>query len=305
MNISFDFMGRRKIFFVISLLVILAGLVSLAIHGLNFGIDFTGGTRMLIKMPGAFTTAEIRQVLAGVEATDASGRTITLDNSFIQTVDADNEVIIRSVPLTETERETVIAAITQRWSGFTNENLLQVENVGPVVGGELLRNALLALLIASAGIIAYISYRFEFKYAVAALAALFFDAFVVIMAFSLFRVELNSPFVAAILTIVGYSINDTIVVFDRIRENVRYEGDKHLADTVNLSIRQTLVRSLNTSVTTLLVVGSLLFLGGDTIRPFALPLFIGIISGTYSSIFVASPLWFSWRIWDRTRKARA
>jgi preprotein translocase SecF subunit len=305
MNFAFDFMGRRKIFFVVSLLIILAGLVSLAVNGLNFGIDFTGGTRMLIRMPGAFTTAEIREVLAGVEATDATGRTVTLDNSFIQTVDDNNEVIIRSVPLTEDEREAVIAAISQRWTGFTNDNLLQVENVGPVVGGELLRNALLALLIASAGIIAYISYRFEFRYAMAALAALFFDAFVVIMAFSIFRVELNSPFVAAILTIVGYSINDTIVVFDRIRENVRYEGDRHLADTVNLSIRQTLVRSMNTSVTTLLVVGSLLFLGGDTIRPFALPLFIGIISGTYSSIFVASPIWYNWRSWGRTRKARA
>lgn len=301
----FDFIGKKKLWLIVALSVVAIGLISMAVQGLNFGIDFTGGTRLMLHLPGGFTTAEVRDVLSGVEATDASGRKVTLENSYIQdVVGEENEVIIRTVPLTEAEREAVFAAMEAKWNGFSEDDILNVENVGPVVGGELIRNALIALVLAAAAIIVYISVRFQFKFAVAALVALLFDAFVVIAAFSIFQVELNSPFVAAILTIVGYSINDTIVVFDRIRENLKYNSsEKMLANTVNESINQTLVRSLNTSLTTLLVVGALLFLGGETIRPFALPLFIGILSGTFSSIFIASPLWYVWRM--RSGRARA
>lgn len=302
---NFDFMGRRKLWLIISLSVIAIGIVSLAVQGLNFGIDFTGGTRMHLNLPGGFTIEELRSVLGDIEAQDASGRTVTLDGSFIQPVlGADGpEVIIRTVPLSEDERVTVLAAIENHWPQFSGEDLLNLENVGPVVGGELIRNALWALVLASAALIAYISYRFQFKFAIAALVALLFDAFVLIAAFSIFQVEMNSPFVAVVLTIIGYSINDTIVVFDRVRENLKATpSDKLLEQTVNTSINQTLVRSLSTSFTTLLVVGSLLFLGGETIRPFSLPLFIGIFSGTYSSIFVASPVWLTWR--QRERKQR-
>lgn len=260
----------------------------------------------MLNLPGGYEISELREVLGQVEATDAAGRTVTLENSFIQTVvgvDGD-EVVIRTVPLTETEREALLTAIGERWSDFSEADILNLENVGPVVGGELIRNAFLALLLAAAAIIAYISYRFQFKFAIAALVALFFDVFVLISAFSIFQIELNSPFVAVVLTIVGYSINDTIVVFDRVRENLRYNpSEKALGDTVNQSINQTLVRSLMTSLTTLIVVGSLLFIGGETITPFALPLFIGIFSGTYSSIFVASPFWYGWR--QREIRARA
>lgn len=295
---GFDFVGRSKLWLFVSLAVIAIGIISLAVQGLNFGIDFTGGTRLMLNLPGGYTVAEVREVLSNVEATDAAGRTVTLENSFIQNVigaDGD-EVVIRTVPLNEAERETLLSAIEERWTEFNEDDIRNLENVGPVVGGELIRNAIIALVLAAAAIIAYISYRFQFKFAVAALVALLFDAFVVIAAFSIFRVELNSPFVAAILTIVGYSINDTIVLFDRIRENLKYEpSEKRLGTTVNLSINQTLVRSVMTSLTTLLVVGALLFLGGETIAPFALPLFIGIFTGTFSSIFVASPLWYMWR----------
>ena len=294
---NFDFMGRSKLWMIISLSIIAIGLISLVVQGLNFGIDFTGGTRMMLNLPGGYTVEEVREVLGQVEATDGGGRVVTLENSFVQTVVGEaDEVVIRTVPLTEEQRETLLAAVSEKWTGFSDADIRNMENVGPVVGGELIRNALLALLLAGAAIIAYISYRFQFKFAIAALVALLFDAFVVISAFSIFQVELNSPFVAAILTIIGYSINDTIVVFDRVRENLQYNSsEKQLGQTVNLSINQTLVRSLNTSFTTLLVIGSLLFIGGETIRPFALPLFIGIFSGTYSSIFVASPFWFSWK----------
>lgn len=290
-------MDKRKLWLVLSLSIAVVGVSTLAYQGLNFGIDFTGGTRMHLNLPGGYTVEELRDVLAGVEAVDASGRSVTLDGSFIQPIIGDaDEVVIRTVPLSEEERETVLAAIGARWSEFSSSDLLNLENVGPVVGGELLRNATLALLIAAAALIAYISYRFQFKFAIAALVALLFDALVVIFAFSLFRVEMNSPFVAAVLTIVGYSINDTIVVFDRVRENLKYNpSEKLLTETVNSAVNQTLVRSVMTSITTLLVIGSLLVWGGDTIRPFALPLFIGILSGTYSSIFLASSLWLMWR----------
>ena len=299
---NFDFIGKSKLWFIIALTIVAIGVASLALQGLNFGIDFTGGTRLVLKLPGGYTIAEIRDVLGEVEATDASGRLVTLENSYIQElVGQEDEVVIRTVPLTEEEQETVLAAIGEKWLDFSTGD---IQNVGPVVGGELLRNALWALLLAAVGIIIYVSFRFQFRYAVTALVALLFDSFVVISAFSLLQIEINSPFVAVILTIVGYSINNTIVIFDRLRENLRYNpSEKVLAETVNASINQTLVRSVNTSITTLLTVGALLFLGGETLTPFALPLFIGLITGTFSSIFLSSPLWYAWKV--RDSKARA
>jgi preprotein translocase SecF subunit len=301
-----DFIGKRRLWFIITLCIIAIGIAFLIFRGLNFGIDFTGGTRLMLNLPGGYTTSQVRDVLGKVEATDASGRTITLENSYIQGVigAGAEEVVIRTVTLTEDERAKLLAAIAVEWPEFSDDDIRNVENVGPVVGGELLRNALLALVLASVGMIIYISFRFQLKFAIAAMAALLFDAFVVIAAFSVFRLELNSPFVASVLTIVGYSINDTIVIFDRIRENLKYNPSlKALPGTVNLSINQSLLRSMNTSVTTLIAVGALLFGGGDTLRAFTLPLFIGIISGTFSSIFIASPLWFELKM--RESKARA
>src|SRR5690554_5786530 len=214
---NLDFIGKRKLWYIIALSIIAIGIVSLAVQGLNFGIDFTGGTRLVLDMPGEFSESEIRDFLAGIEATDASGQTITLENSYIQRIigSQDNEVVIRTVPLTEAERETLLDAFEGEWDGFNQDSIQNMENVGPTVGGELLRNALLALLLASAALIAYISYRFQFKFAVTALVPLLFDSFVLISAFSIFQVELNQPFVAVVLTIVGYSINATIVIFDR------------------------------------------------------------------------------------------
>lgn len=301
-----DFIGKRRLWFIITLCILALGSAFLIFRGLNFGIDFTGGTRLMLNLPGGFTTSQVRDVLSKIEAVDASGRTITLENSYIQKVigAGGEEVVIRTVTLTEDERAKLLAAIAVEWPEFSETDIRNVENVGPVVGGELLRNALLALLLASIGMIIYISIRFQLKFAIAAMAALLFDAFVVIATFSIFRLELNSPFVASVLTIVGYSINDTIVIFDRIRENLKYNPSlKALPETLNLSINQSLLRSINTSVTTLIAVGVLLFGGGDTLRAFTLPLFIGIISGTFSSLFLASPLWYELKM--RESKVRA
>lgn len=301
-----DIIGKRKFILLIAAAVVAIGIISLVVQGLNFGIDFTGGTRLMLNLPGGFTTSEVRNVLASVKATDASGRLVTLENSYIQEVVGGdgNEVVIRTVPLSEEEQETLLAAIKAKWTDFSEEDIRNVENVGPVVGGELLRNALFALGLASIAMIIYVSLRFQFNFAVTALVPLLFDSFVVVAFFSLFQIEINSAFVAVILTIVGYSINDTIVIFDRIRENLKYNpSEKLLAETVNTSISQSFTRSLNTSLTTLLVVGALLFIGGETITPFALPLFVGIICGTFSSLFLASPLWYTLAL--REKRVRA
>lgn len=303
---NFDFIGKRRLWFIIALGIIAFGISFLIFRGLNFGIDFTGGTKLLLNLPGGFTASQVRDVLAGVEATDANGRTVTLENSYIQeTVGTEGqEVVIRTVPLTEEEREKLLAAIAEEWPDFSDEDIRNIENVGPVVGGELLRNALLALLLASIGMIVYISFRFELKFAVAALIPLLFDSFVVITSFSVFNLEINSPFVASVLTIVGYSINNTIVIFDRVRENLRYNSSfKALPATLNLSISQSLLRTINTSLTTLITVGALLFAGGETLKDFTLPMFIGIFCGTFTSIFLASPLFYELKV--RENKARA
>lgn len=302
----FDFIGKRRLWFIIALGIIAFGIAFLIFKGLNFGIDFTGGTKLLLNLPGGFTTSQVRDVLAEVEITDSSGRTLTLENSYIQeAIGAEGEeVILRTVPLTEDQRELLLDAIAVQWPEFSDADIRNVENVGPVVGGELLRNAMLSLLLASIGMIIYISFRFELKFALAALIPLLFDSLVVITSFSVFSLELNSPFVASVLTIVGYSINNTIVIFDRVRENMRGNNSlKTLPATLNLSINQSMVRTINTALTTLITVGALLFAGGDTLRDFTLPLFIGIISGTFTSIFLASPIFYELKM--RENKGRA
>lgn len=290
---TFSIIKRSKLWFIISGVIILAGILSMLTLGLNFGIDFTGGARIQATFPEGTTVGEIRELLNKIDISAGN-----LGNSFIQTHDA-GEFSIRTFPLNNNDRSVVVNSFIEKFNISAED--MAVETVGPVVGQELLRNAMLSLLLAAALLIVYISIRFEFKFAVSAIIALMFDTFVVLSLFSLTQIELNREFVAAILTIVGYSINDTIVVFDRIRENLKLPG-KDLAEKVDRSISQTMVRSINTSLTTLLVLGSLLFLGGDTIRPFALPLFFGIISGTYSSIFLASPIWTAWKMRGMNKK---
>ena len=291
---TFKLIERSKLWFIISSVIVLAGIISLATLGLNFGIDFTGGNRLTATFPEGTTVSEIRDFLGEIDV--AGGN---LGNSFIQTLDG-GDFSIRTIPLTDEERSLVVNSFMDEFN--ISQSDMAVDTVGPIVGQELIRNAVMALLLAAALLIVYISIRFEFKFAVSAIIALVFDSFVVLSIFSITQIELNSPFVAAILTIVGYSINDTIVVFDRIRENLKLLPGKDLAEKVDTSISQTIVRSINTSLTTLLVLGSLLFLGGDTIRPFALPLFFGIISGTYSSIFLASPIWTAWKMRSMNKK---
>jgi len=287
---KFDIAGRAKIWFIISLIVIIPGLISMATRGFNFGIDFTGGTIMDLKFEQPVEISKIRDAL----------KPFGLDNSTIQLsgessdVAAAHNVMIRTVDLEETQRKEVMAAIK---STVGNYEVLREEKVGAVIGNELILNAVMALVISWVLIILYIAYRFEFKFGVAAVAALVHDILIVLAFFSFTQRQVDSSFVAALLTIVGYSINDTIVIFDRIRENLKlhFRRGGNVATLVNRSVYQTLTRSLYTVFTCLFTTLALYFFGGETTKDFAFALTIGFISGCYSSIFIAGPLWLTLR----------
>nr|WP_242947927.1 protein translocase subunit SecF [Carboxydocella sp. ULO1] len=276
------FVKTRLVWYIISLLIIVPGLVSLVWQGLNLGIDFTGGT--LLEL-------EYKQVPA-IEQVRAALKEKGLGNAGIQAAEG-NRILIRTVALAEKDRDEVLKAIREKTGDF---NLRREDKVGPVIGKELLRNALLALGIAIVLMIIYISWRFEFWSGLSAIAALLHDVLVVIGVFSLLQLEVDSAFVAAILTIIGYSINDTIVIFDRIRENLlKRRKDQEVGDVINSSIYQTFGRTINTVLTVVFVLVAMLIFGGETIYNFVLAMLIGVLSGTYSSICTASPLWFDLR----------
>lgn len=284
---SFSFVSRRNIVFLASVLFILAGAFFMGTSGLNAGIDFTGGTIMHLDLGREFTLDECREVL----------NPLGLENSQLQKVGIEglgeaesHEIMIKTVSLTPEQQNEVFDAFKEKF-GLEESALLRVENVGGVIGAELQCQALLALLIASALMVVYITIRFEYRFALAAVLALLHDALVMLAFFAIFRLEVNSPFIAAILTILGYSINDTIIIFDRIRENLkkyRKETVDHVADR---SIGESLKRTMFTSLTTLLVLITLLAFGGVTLRPFIIALIVGVMAGTYSSLLIAGPLW--------------
>lgn len=272
------FIRLRRIWYLLSFLIIIPGVVSLFTQGLNKGIDFTAGSLLDLKFNRTVETHEVRRVLADFD----------LERSRIQK--SGPTFIIRTRELEETESQQIVDALGKRLGGVT---LLRSEKVGPVISKELTRKAVLALIIASALILIYITVRFEFKQALAAIVALIHDGLVTLGIFSIFQVEIDSAFVAAILTVLGYSLNDTIIIFDRIRENIKTKRvPGPLEDVINISLWQTMARSINTSVSTLFVLVALYFFGGSTIKNFILALIIGVTSGAYSSICNASPVWY-------------
>ncbi|MFW5979086.1 MAG: protein translocase subunit SecF [Halanaerobium sp.] len=280
-----DILGKRKIWYAISLTVIGIGLIFLLINGLNLGIDFNGGTLMEFNFSDDVSTEDIRGVLERIE--------IAEDSKIQQSESAEeNGIIIRAMTLESDEISTVDNAIRDE---FESGEMLRTEMVGPTIGRELRINALLAMIAASIAIIAYISYRFEFSFAVVSIITLMHDVLITIGIFAILGKEVNTPFVAALLTIVGYSINDTIVIFDRIRENMKLMHKVPFIEQANTAVVETLPRSINTSVTTLIAVLAIYFFGGASIQTFMLALFIGMFAGTYSSIFVASPLLVTWQ----------
>ncbi|HHW13519.1 MAG TPA: protein translocase subunit SecF [Firmicutes bacterium] len=289
--------GRRNLWFAVSGLLLLAGLVALATRGLNLGIDFKGGTILQRTFEHKVTVAQVQQALQAEPLAK-----LGLRDSQIQ-AGAGNTIIIRTRDLSPAEERQVDAGL-QQTVGRIDLSKNQTDTVGPVIGRELTSNAFWAVVVASVLMLLYITVRFEFKFGVAAIIALLHDVFMILGIFALTGREVDSPFVAAILTIIGYSINDTIVIFDRIRENLRFhkKGESY-AQLANDSINQTLARSINTVGTTLVSIVALYFFGGASIKTFTFALLFGITSGAYSSIFIASPIWVTWKEWEERRKA--
>ncbi len=285
-RMPFHFIKLRRFWYIISILVILPGLISLFSQGLNLGIDFKGGSLMELKFNQPTAVEQVRGVLGDFDLGGAS----------IQRSD-ETDFIIRTRELSEEENTKVFAALNEKLGGVT---LQRNEMVGPVIGQELIRNAILALFVASILMIIYIAWRFELKQGIAAVLGLLHNVAVVLGIFSILQIEVDSSFVAAVLTVIGYSINDTIVIFDRIRENVLHKkkGDA-LEDTINASLWQTLARSINTVLTVEFVLVALFFMGGATIRGMVLALIIGITIGAYSSICIASSLWYDFKRLER------
>ena len=288
-------MGIRHVAFAVTVILTLISLGSLAVKGLNFGLDFTGGTLIDLKFAKPVSVAEVRDVLKDYK----------LENSVVQLAatektDAAPNVLIRTHVLSEAERKSVLEGFTAKLDKF---DIMRIEKVGATIGSELTREAIIALLLSWLMMIAYISYRFEFRFGVAGILSLVHDVLIVLGVFSILRKEIDASFVAALLTIVGYSINDTIVIFDRIRENLKaMKKGETLPEMVDRSIWQTMTRSIYTVLTVLFATGSLYFLGGETTKNFSLALLIGFVSGTYSSIFNASPIWVLWKQRDERKR---
>ena len=282
---SIDFLGKRTLAFIVSAVLIIGSIGLTAKDSLNFGIDFTGGTVIEIKTPEVPDLGALRQSL----------NTLGLGAISIQEFGAADDLMIR-LPQQEGSAEQQQAAIKTVRAALDNIygegkiDYRRTEFVGPQVGKELKKQGIYAVLFSLLGILAYIWFRFEWQFGVAAIIALAHDAIATIGLFALTQLEFNLSTVAAILTIAGYSINDTVVVFDRVRENLRKYKKKPLPELFNLSINQMLTRTVMTSVTTLIALIALYIFGGEVLRGFIYALIFGVIIGTYSSIFIASPI---------------
>lgn len=291
-----DFVKYRKVFYGISIGVTIIGIIFLLVFRLNLGIDFTSGTRIEIASKDVLTTQQVNTEMQKVGIDEDDIKDVRLAGQ-----DNKNAVVRTVGVLNKQEIAELKDHFKKDYGAEPN-----VSTVSPTVGKELAKNAMKALAIASIGIILYVSIRFEWRMAVPAVVALIHDAFFIITIFSLLRLEVDITFIAAVLTIVGYSINDTIVTFDRIRENLRFSRKiktaEELENIVNISIRQTLTRSINTVLTVLITVIALMIFGSEAIRNFSIALFIGLICGVYSSLLIASQFWLDLKIRELKKK---
>ncbi len=283
-----DIIKQRKKFYIISAVVIIIGLISMAVSGLNFGIDFTGGTLIQLDLEKQAPIEEVRDVMDEFDK----------DAEIIFSGDNKQEVIIKSTLNLSREESTKIFEKYKEEFNLETDKPEQVEAIGATIGKEIQKKALLSVLIASIGILIYVSIRFEIKFGVAAVLGLVHDVLVMLSIYAVFKLPIDSTFIAAILTVIGYSINDTIVIFDRMRENLKLTKGKDVSALINTSVKQTIRRTLSTSFTTLVMIGLLFALGTEAIRSFALPLMLGVVVGTYSSLFVASPIWYELKTRD-------
>ncbi|MCK5830988.1 MAG: protein translocase subunit SecF [Methylococcales bacterium] len=282
LNNKIDFLGKRKIALIVSSILIITSIVSLAVNGLKLGIDFTGGTLVEVGYKQAVDLTELRSALAESGFEDAT----------VQNFGTAKDVLIRIKPREGVSNSELSTAVLSSVNSISKEpaDLRRVEFVGPQVGDELAEDGGLALLYSIFGILLYVAWRFEHKFSLGSVAALIHDVLITLGFFSILRMEFDLTVLAAVLAVIGYSLNDTIVVYDRIRENFRELRKGSSEEIMNISLNQTLSRTLMTSITTALVLIALAVLGGEIIHNFAIALLIGVGIGTYSSIYVASPI---------------
>jgi preprotein translocase subunit SecF len=285
-----QFTSKFKYFAIIPAVILIAGIIVTVVSGANLGIDFTGGTTFTIDMGEDFDTDDVVQAVKDNGISDA----VVLKSG--ETADSKTQAVIRMRNFADDEQENAARqGIVEQLSGqYANVQVGSVDRVGAIASKDLIRNAILSVTIASALILIYIWVRFELLSGVAAVVALLHDVLIMICLTIILRIQINSSFIAAVLTIVGYSINNTIVIFDRIRENTKRYGNRSMSnrdEIVNRSIKESITRALFTSLTTLITIGCVYILGVDSIKEFALPIIIGLVAGTYSSVLLVGPFW--------------
>jgi preprotein translocase subunit SecF len=286
---TFNFMGKSKIAMILSIVLVLASYALLATKGLNYGVDFAGGTIVQVKYDSKAPIDEMRKKLKTNKL---------FDNASITEFGSPDEVVIRMKSTTGSVTVDIGDVTREALDGTGNFEIRRVDIVGPTVGAELKEKGAMSLFLAILGILIYVAFRFEWRFAVASIVALIHDISLALGAITLVGLDVNLDVLAALLTILGYSLNDTIIVFDRIREGVTNSKNTDLGDIINESVTRTLARTTLTSLTTFFVVFTLFMFGGEIIHAFAFTLLVGVIVGTYSSIFVASPilLWFGFDV---------
>ncbi|MEA3239577.1 MAG: protein translocase subunit SecF [Candidatus Bipolaricaulota bacterium] len=293
----FDFLGKAKFFVPISIALVLISwlLIIPGVRGLNPGIDFTGGTEFTVDFNSPVNTADVRSVLAAIpSSTD-------LSKSVIQDVSGNNRKVITTQLDVEQNQDTIDRIESTMRNSFSVTEISR-KSIGQQVSKELAEKGWQAILLALIVILIYVSWRFRLRYAVGAVVAVIHDVSIALGIFALFHIDINLPTIAAFLTIIGYSLNDTIVIFDRIRENVKLYRKSSAFDTINKSANQSLSRTLNTSLTTFVPVIILFVFGGSVLRGFSVALLIGVVVGTYSSMYIANPILYAWTL--KTAKAK-
>ena len=287
-----DVIGKTKIWFAISGIIILIGVIAMLVDGFNWGIDFIGGTIMEFKIGKPFDTKDIIKILNEYKVKDYQ----------IQKVGTKGDhVSIKTSPISHETQLSIIKDIEKKYN-LTEDDIIMSQQVGPSLGKEIKLGMIGAVLLASIAMFVYLGFRFEFTMSVAAVIGLLHDVLILISVYTIFNITMNAPFIAAVLTVFGYSVNDTVVIFDRIRDNLKIMRRSDYAKIANDSVNQTLTRSINTTLTTLIMLILMYFLGPKALKDFALPLLIGITSGTYSSIFISTPLWVLIKNREKRRK---
>lgn len=301
-----NIIAKKNIYFAISIIVMIPGIIALMLWGLNLSIDFTGGSRLSYQIPNE-KPEEVKKTIES--SAKLVGATII---GNVQTGSGDTYAF-RTKPLVQQQHQNIVKLLSAKYSAGRE---ISYETVGPIVGGETTINAFKSVLIASLLIVIYVAFSFRnvpkpassWRFGICTVTALLHDVIVVVGIFAIlghfYGVEIDSLFITAVLTVIGFSVHDTIVVFDRVRENLRKMGNVPFGVVVNESIVQTMNRSLNTSLTTLLVLFALFLFGGESIKWFVVALLIGILSGTYSSIFNAAPLLVAWEEWTRNKRIK-